>query len=128
MGNGTKNREHSRNMHMHTHKNTIKSTSIVLYKYTCCRCLVRKKRGGHLESSSRLRYCDLRRVVFQYDHYPGAIVNSSIGYSSWSEREEKRRQGYRRTQYKPPKFYSGSSCMWSASARYWTWLSFAVQV
>ena len=22
-------------MHMHTHKSTIKSTSIVLYKYTC---------------------------------------------------------------------------------------------
>ena len=41
----------------------------------------------NLESSSRLRYYDLRQVVFQYDHYPG--MNSSIGYFSWSEREEK---------------------------------------
>ena len=32
---------HSRNMHMH--KNTIKSMSIVLHKYTCCCCLVRNK-------------------------------------------------------------------------------------
>ena len=32
--NSTKNKEHSRNIHMHTHKNSIKSTSIVLYKYT----------------------------------------------------------------------------------------------
>ena len=100
------NKEHSSNTHMYTHKNTIKSTFIVLHKYTCCWCLVRKKRGRHLESSSRLRYCDLRRVVFQYDHYPGAIVNSFIGYSSWSEREEKGRQGYRCTQYKPTKVSS----------------------
>ena len=99
---------------MYTHKNTIKSTCIVLHKYTCCRCLVSKKRGRHLESSSRLRYCDLRRVVFQYDHYPGAIVNSSIGYSSWSEREEKGSQGYRCTQYKPTKVSSlGVSCYYS---------------
>ena len=41
-------------------------------------------------------------MVFQYDHYPGAIVNSFIGYSSWSEKE-KGRQGYRCTQYKPTK-------------------------
>ena len=54
IGNSTK---HSRNVH--TYK---KSMSIVLHKYTCCR-LVRKKRGGHLESSSGPRYCDLRRVV-----------------------------------------------------------------
>ena len=46
-------KEHSRNMHMHTRKNTIKSTS--------------------------------------------------IGYSFWSRREEKGRQGYRCLQYKPTK-------------------------
>ena len=77
--------EHSRNMHMQKHN---KSMSIVLYKYTCCSCHVGKEKVDIFESSSRPRYCDLRRVTF-YDHYPGAMVNSSIGYSSWSEWEEK---------------------------------------
>ena len=47
-----------------------------------------------LRAGSGLKYCNLRVVAFQYDHYPGAIVYSSIGYSSWSGREEKGRQGY----------------------------------
>ena len=37
------------------------------------------------------------------DNYPGATVNSSIGYCSWSGREGKGRQRYKCTQYKPTK-------------------------
>ena len=38
-------------MHMQTHKNTIKSMSIVLYSYTCCRCFVRKTRVDILRAA-----------------------------------------------------------------------------
>ena len=44
-----------KNIHMHTHKNTTKSTSVVLYKYML-QLSCREREGGHLE----LKYCDLR--------------------------------------------------------------------
>ena len=40
---------------MHTHKNTIKSMSIVFHKYTCCRRLVKKRRGQERESIGMAR-------------------------------------------------------------------------
>ena len=79
-------------MHMHTHKNTIKSTSVVLYKYTCCCCQERWTSWEHQHTEN----CDLSGIPI----WPLPIVNSSNGYSSWLVREEKGRQEYKCTQYK----------------------------
>ena len=69
-----------------THKEHNKNKVHCVVQVTC-----HVGRSGHLESGSELRCCDLRRVVFEFDHYLGVVVKSSIGHSSWSGREERDR-------------------------------------
>ena len=72
-----------------THKEHNKNKVHCVVQVTC-----HVGRSGHLESGSELRYCDLRRVVFQYDHALPWGCSKELHWPLFLVREGGERQGY----------------------------------